>query len=141
MPGLVLPRANQSENRQRMINTTEAHQSNTASIPPPRKAVAFRKLSRLEDEFLHTSRTLRDKRCKDHEVSYLIRWTVPPQVAACLANSLSNRWESYCKQLRQCQNDFSESSVHQLRVATRRLMTHYVLIGCTVSGDKVSKAR
>src|SRR5439155_18571706 len=71
----------------------------------------------------------------------LVGWSVPIEVGVCLAESLCSRWQTYDKQLRECQRNFSEESVHQLRVATRRLMTQFVLLSCAVPGVKVEKAR
>src|SRR5215831_12715618 len=39
-----------------------------------------------------------------------------------LSRSLNMRWESYLEQLTTSQQKFSEEAVHQLRVATRRLI-------------------
>jgi CHAD domain-containing protein len=58
-----------------------------------------------------------------------------------LARSLRGRWELYQAQLRRCQDDFSEESVHQLRVATRRLMAQFVMLGCVTPGKTAEKAR
>jgi len=58
-----------------------------------------------------------------------------------LANSLQKRWESYRQQLRRCQRGFSEETVHELRVATRRLIAQLVLTEFVVPGGKLQKAR
>jgi len=68
-------------------------------------------------------------------------WSVPSEPGACLAKALRNRMRSYRKQLRLCQQDFSEHSVHQLRVATRRLIAQFVLLSSVVPGAKFEKAR
>src|ERR1035438_10205657 len=43
---------------------------------------------------------------------------VPVAVGSILAAALDSRWHSYRKQLRRCQEQFSEEAVHELRVAT-----------------------
>jgi CHAD domain-containing protein len=45
-----------------------------------------------------------------------------------LAGSLKRRWRSYWQELRRCQKGFTEESVHELRVATRRLISELVLL-------------
>src|SRR6185295_18889977 len=75
------------------------------------------------------------------EISVSAGWRIPPEAAVYLANSLRSRWSSYNKQLQLCQKQFSETSVHQLRVATRRLITHYALLRFMVSGKKAGKAQ
>jgi CHAD domain-containing protein len=54
---------------------------------------------------------------------------------------LQRRWESYRAELRQCQQDFSEETVHELRVATRRLIAQLVMIECVTPRSTVQKAR
>jgi CHAD domain-containing protein len=58
-----------------------------------------------------------------------------------LSNTLRRRWESYRAQLRACQDDFSEETVHELRVATRRLIAQFVMLECVTPGKTAAKAR
>ena len=125
-------------------------QSNTASLPPPKDSVA---VLPLWDAVLrswlppasrpHVAQTLPIKSASKNGISAsaLAGWDVPDNAALCLASGLRNQWQFYREQLRRCQKDFSETSVHQLRVATRRLMTHYILVDCVTSGDKAERAR
>jgi CHAD domain-containing protein len=46
-----------------------------------------------------------------------------PDIAQVLIDSLTQRWRKYLKELRRCKRQFSEESVHDLRVATRRLIS------------------
>lgn len=39
-----------------------------------------------------------------------------------LSEALDKRWENYRTEFKNCRNDFSEESVHDLRVATRRIL-------------------
>ena len=58
-----------------------------------------------------------------------------------LAEALDSRWQSYREQLRQCQGEFSEAGVHELRVATRRLLAQFTLLACVVPGAALERAR
>ena len=66
---------------------------------------------------------------------------VPVAVGPLLAAALDSRWESYRKQLRQCQEKFSEEAVHELRVATRRLLAQFTLLSCVAPSAALEKAR
>jgi CHAD domain-containing protein len=67
----------------------------------------------------------------------------PCRVAAgpYLAKALEDRWQTYRKQLRQCQARFSEEGVHELRVATRRLLAQFVLLSNVAPSASLEKAR
>ena len=65
----------------------------------------------------------------------------PVAVGPFLAAALESRWESYRKQLRQCQEKFSEEAVHELRVATRRLLAQFTLLSCVAPSAALEKAR
>jgi CHAD domain-containing protein len=64
-----------------------------------------------------------------------------PEVGPCLAEALETRWRSYREELRGCQEDFSEEGVHELRVATRRLIAQLVLLSCVIRSASLEKAR
>jgi CHAD domain-containing protein len=66
---------------------------------------------------------------------------VPGAVGPVLAAALDSRWQSYRKQLRQCQEEFSEEGVHELRVATRRLLAQLTLLSCVAPSSALEKAR
>jgi CHAD domain-containing protein len=68
--------------------------------------------------------------------STLLPYTTFSAVGPRLAESLRNRWVSYCEELQQCREDFSEKSVHELRIATRRLMAQFVLLGCVAKDPR-----
>jgi CHAD domain-containing protein len=65
----------------------------------------------------------------------------PGTAGSFLAEALQKRWRSYGKQLRKCQRDFSETTVHDLRVAARKLIAQLVMIEWAVAGTKIPKAR
>jgi CHAD domain-containing protein len=51
-----------------------------------------------------------------------------PRLAAILIASIEQRWKKYLKELRRCKRSFSEESVHDLRVATRRLISTLLIV-------------
>lgn len=62
-------------------------------------------------------------------------------VGLCIAEALDRRWQSYREQLGECQRGFSQAAVHELRVATRRLLAQLTLLACIVPGPTLEKAR
>ena len=134
-----------------MAKSTHLHESNTASLPPPGDMLAALSLFRAPPkprraQIISSASALAVPHKGSPNVSAqrplpLIVWRVPADAGLCLSNSLRDRWQSYRNQLRNCRKDFSERSVHQLRVAARRLMTQYVLVGCVTPGDRAEKAR
>jgi CHAD domain-containing protein len=62
-------------------------------------------------------------------------------IGPCLAESLEQRWTSYRKELRRCQEEFSEDAVHELRVASRRLLAQFVLLSSVAPSTGLEKAR
>lgn len=58
-----------------------------------------------------------------------------------LARSLQAVWRGYRKKLKRCQKHFSEESVHDLRVETRRLLSLLDLLGTLDAHDYLRKAR
>ena len=130
-----------------MINMTDQHQSNTATIPPPKDSANVLRPTSFRDlpspRFV-ISQKLRAKYQQKHHAlfsRFSAGWSIPPNPGPWLAKSLRSRWVLYHKQLRECQKRLSVNSVHQLRVATRRFMTYYDLVGCFASAQKGSKAR
>jgi CHAD domain-containing protein len=63
------------------------------------------------------------------------------EVGPILAAALESRWKSYRKQLRLCQKSFSEEAVHELRVATRRLLAPLTLLRTAAPSAALDKAR
>jgi CHAD domain-containing protein len=129
--------------------TIDLSQSNIASLPPPQAVPLLPEripVSNSRSPALpSTATTPRNEtprqRARSERVSPLIGWHVPPDAGARIAASLHDQWSVYRKQLRQCQKNFSETSVHQLRVATRRLMTRVDLVNCLISNDRAQRAR
>jgi CHAD domain-containing protein len=55
--------------------------------------------------------------------------------------ALRSRWKVYRERLEVYREEPSSESVHQLRVATRRLVSQLILLGCIFPGRKAHKAR
>ena len=62
-----------------------------------------------------------------------------PELRFCRA--LVNRWDLYRDRLQDCRKDPSVDSVHELRVATRRLISQLVLLRSMLPDRKAEKAR
>jgi CHAD domain-containing protein len=58
-----------------------------------------------------------------------------------LGDSLRRQWRRYRKSLRQCQDRFSESAVHDSRVEARRLLATVELLRAFIPENDVKKAR
>lgn len=71
----------------------------------------------------------------------IIPGPAPLAVGPMLAEALESRWQTYRKQLRYCQEEFSAEGVHELRVATRRLLAQFVLLDCVTASSPLEKAR
>jgi CHAD domain-containing protein len=67
--------------------------------------------------------------------------SAPVAVGPTLAKTLQSRWESYCEQLGHCQRKFSEEAVHELRVATRRLLAELHLLSFIVPSAELQNVR
>jgi CHAD domain-containing protein len=63
-----------------------------------------------------------------------------PDLARLLAKSLKVQWKRYRKALRKCQRSFSEESVHDSRIETRRLLARLELLGAFLPEAHLAKA-
>ena len=61
--------------------------------------------------------------------------------AAHLASTLQSLWQNYRQEHRRCQRHCGRRSVHDLRVATRRLLAHLDLLRVLFDDSAVTKAR
>jgi CHAD domain-containing protein len=68
-------------------------------------------------------------------------WHFPTTVGPFLANALRGRWEAYRAQVKRCRQEFSEETVHELRVATRRLIAQLVMLDCITPGTPAESVR
>jgi CHAD domain-containing protein len=58
-----------------------------------------------------------------------------------LLQSMEERWKNYRAQLKICRHEFSEEAVHDLRVATRRLLALLDILRALDSHPRIQKAR
>ena len=127
-------------------------QSNTASLPPPAACATAGPLKSPETASPLTVLQTRSQPPLNgtaaRRLSRLLLARSPngalpvaATVGPCLANGLLARWKSYREELRRCQEGCSEDAVHELRVATRRLIAHLVLLSCAVHTPALDKAR
>jgi len=62
------------------------------------------------------------------EASWLIKSSLLPELALRLEKLIKQRWKRYRKQLKQVQQHFTETAIHDSRVETRRLISAVVLL-------------
>src|SRR5919108_6094547 len=60
---------------------------------------------------------------------------------ALILDSLHDRWRTFRSELKRCQKQYSEEAVHDLRVATRRLISTLDLADCIRPKTKLREAR
>jgi CHAD domain-containing protein len=132
------------------MDAAQLLQSNVASIPPPDAGLTALQQTISESTLLPPLESFRlqtparspiNRSPAPASAAQTASWRLPARLGPALADSLRSRWESYRVRLRDCQEDFSEEAVHELRVATRRLIAQFVMLDC-VSPDKTAeKAR
>ncbi len=76
-----------------------------------------------------------------HPAGKRLRHSLPPDTLEFLLRSLKKQWKYYRKQLRKCQREFSESSVHEVRVSARRLLSLLDLLAPFLAADRLKKAQ
>ncbi|HWX23001.1 MAG TPA: CHAD domain-containing protein [Candidatus Binatia bacterium] len=129
------------------MDAPQLPQSNVASIPPPSAGIGALQLPVSESTPLgaFTLPTPAQPPISRSPVPTLAAppapWRLPATVGPFLADSLRSRWESYRARLQGCQDDFSEETVHELRVATRRLIAQFVMLRCVLPDTTAEKAR
>jgi CHAD domain-containing protein len=130
------------------MESTPLPQSNAATVPPPGAALA----AILESPAPISPFPLpcRPQRTGDATSRLTEAATIrlafparpaPVGVGPFLAAALDSRWQAYRGQLRLCQAEFSERAVHELRVATRRLLAQFTLLSCVAPSAALEKAR
>lgn len=65
----------------------------------------------------------------------------PPAVQQLLTQSLRKHWHRHQKLRRRCRQKTAAESVHELRIATRRLLAHLELLAVLPAGLELAKAR
>lgn len=125
------------------MKALESKQSNVASLPPPHEQLAALLQPDFDSKSVPDFPTPFCSAPTPHTNPSLVfrSWKPSTTVAPFLSKSLRSRWESYRGQLQACQERFSEEAVHELRVATRRLMAQFIMLGCVTPGKTAESAR
>lgn len=64
-----------------------------------------------------------------------------PALSHVLLDSLEQRWRKYLKELRRSKRTFSEEAIHDLRVATRRLISTLMIVEMLIPDERVERMR
>ncbi len=64
-----------------------------------------------------------------------------PAITTLLLASLDQRWKKYLRELHRCKRSFTEEAIHDLRVATRRLISTLVIIEILIPDERVGRMR
>jgi len=133
------------------METSRLPQSNADALPPPGAAAVRLLASEGSVPPLTAFRTPlppAPNRAASRQLSLPLLSRAAPgldapalSLASCLAEALDARWQSYSEQLCLCRKGCSEEAVHELRVATRRLIAQLTLLGCIVRVPALDKAR
>jgi CHAD domain-containing protein len=134
-----------------LMITSQLPQSNALSLPPP--LACFGASLAVDDEIRSSQlpQTSFDPASNHLSLTHKKRQSAPldrrpsqkkpTAVGPWLAHSLDERWQCYQKQLGRFRRHLSEDSVHELRVATRRLMALFTLLSCVPDGAIGEKGR
>jgi CHAD domain-containing protein len=131
------------------MKNTNLCQSNTAALPPPNHpplaamlpgAISPTPLLPSSPKSILAQPPSRQPASSPAKFVTLAQSRIPKNPGESLARALAERWKQYCKQLRACRRQASEKHVHQLRVATRRLNTHFLLVERVTGHDDAPKA-
>jgi CHAD domain-containing protein len=133
------------------METPRLPQSNVAALPPPAAAAVAlpspqnpaAPLAPLPSAHPRPRATIARRQLRLPGRTRMKAGTraVAAAVGPCLAEALRTRWRSYREELRKCQEEFSEEAVHELRVATRRLIAQLLLLSCVIRSASIEKAR
>ena len=66
-------------------------------------------------------------------------WALPANSLRLLEKSLKKQWRCYRRQLKRCQKQFTETTIHDSRVGARRLLSTVELLGGFLSAARVRK--
>src|SRR5216117_1888261 len=130
------------------MNAIQPTQSNVASLPPPKigacdllerelPALPSFNLLQIPISAFRATRKSQNTRPLAQPLSRRLSLAIGPF----LANALGVHWQTYRACIRSCQDDFSEKTVHKLRVATRRLIAQLLIVGCVTPGRTPEMAR
>jgi CHAD domain-containing protein len=115
-------------------------------VPPPTPAAALLSLSPSQPDLpsLPISAScgpVRSKPSLQTTATLSTANSAVAEVGPFLSQGLKTKWMACRDRLEQCRSDFSNESVHELRVASRRLAAHLVLIESISRGSDIQKIR
>lgn len=64
-----------------------------------------------------------------------------PALGHVLLDSIDQRWRTYLKELRRSKRTFSEDAIHDVRVATRRLISTLMIVELLIPDERVERLR
>jgi CHAD domain-containing protein len=125
------------------MNSIRMVQSNVNALPPPNAdAAILAKLPVQRSSLLlpspHSSPP--NESLRKRPLNALSR-EPSKKTGAWLGEALLSRWKSYRERLDECRNDPTTESVHELRVAIRRLISQFVLVNEVLPACSPEKAR
>jgi CHAD domain-containing protein len=122
--------------------------SNVASLPPPDALIAPLPALQIpvpslppRPELQPDSRVPRQGGLQSARRKAAKAGPASVAVGRCLAAALRARWQAYRDELRRCRAEVTEEAVHELRVATRRLIAQLLMLGCVLRDPSLEKAR
>lgn len=123
------------------MNSVHLIQSNAASLPPPKSNVAI--LTELPAQVSSPP----SPHCLDFKPPAPNRLIHPfsscpaTEPKAWFVDLLFSRWDTYRERLNECRNKPDSDSVHELRVAIRRLISQLVLVSEILPASGAEKVR
>ena len=129
------------------MDIAQLPQSNVAALPPPGSAPS--PISASLDSSCPLASLVFPQLLSHTQTSPTRPSATPPPgtlhlnvpLGTYLSPALASRWKACHEQLQRCQQEFAEDAVHELRVATRRLIAQLILLNCVVPSPSTEKAR
>src|SRR5579859_556789 len=125
------------------MNSISMVQSNVDALPPPNADTAILaelpalKSPPLLTSLLSTSR----KKPQAKPIANRLPSRLERNAATWPGDAILLRWKSYQERLDECRRDPTAESVHELRVAIRRLISQFVLVNQIFPSRSSEKAR
>jgi len=125
------------------MNSIYLAQSNVDSLPPPNPDV---EVSTKFPANQSSQLSLPSRSSSPNEPAIPVPRKLPAArvtegIGSSLAETLRSRWKSYRERLDECRHDPTPESIHELRVAIRRLISQFVLLTQVLPGCGAEKAR
>jgi CHAD domain-containing protein len=125
------------------MNSISMVQSNVDALPPPNAdAAILAELPALKSPPLLSS-LLSSRTNEPHAKRFANRLSrrSGKKTVTWLGDAMLSRWKSYRERLDECRSEPTAESVHELRVAIRRLISQFILVNQIFPGRGSEKAR